>query len=218
MTSCFSSKTTLSSKKSNLERAKWRTKCRQVLSEHINQKLGIEIEPPQVRLHTNTDDGYSWQVLPEKRHLFSKNLSDHSIKAYKELCEGVGATFEAIRTSPETPSIYPEQNAFTSVCPGPLSFISRINELQVQNDYLSQQFNLLKLQLEAEVKLRLSLEEKLKVAYDKSDAMQNDLQAATRRENLFRGMVLRYSQGIAKLVPIMNDLQTNPGITDEGFL
>ena len=41
------------------------------------------------------DDPYSWVVLPEKRHLFTKNISDHSTGAYKELCDGVGKTFEA---------------------------------------------------------------------------------------------------------------------------
>lgn len=28
--------------------------------------------------------------------LFSKNISDHSISAYRELCEGLDKTFEAI--------------------------------------------------------------------------------------------------------------------------
>ena len=37
--------------------------------------------------------------MPEKRHLFSKNMSDHSIGAYKELCEGISIAFEAVPAS-----------------------------------------------------------------------------------------------------------------------
>lgn len=42
------------------------------------------------------EDPYTWQALPEKQAPFSKNLSDHSIGAYKKLWAGVGQTFEAV--------------------------------------------------------------------------------------------------------------------------
>ena len=61
--------------------------------------MGISIEPSQVRLITGTDDPYRWKVLPEKKHLFSKNISDHSIGAYKELCEGISVAFEVVPAS-----------------------------------------------------------------------------------------------------------------------
>lgn len=83
---------------------------------------------------------------------------------------------------------------------------------------MSQQLQLLKLQLEAEVKLRLSLDDKLKLSYERSDDLQNDLKAAARGEGYFRDMAVKYSQGIARLVPILNELQENPGITGDGFL
>jgi hypothetical protein len=97
---------------SNLERGKWRSKCREQLSKHIRKtssassstlanttsesRIGISIEPSQVRLTPGPGDLYSWKVLPEKKYLFSKNISDHSIGAYKELCGGIGVLFEAI--------------------------------------------------------------------------------------------------------------------------
>ena len=59
-------------------------------------KLGISIEPAEVRLITSANDPYTWQILAEKEHLFKKNLSKHSIGAYRELCRGVGVSFEAI--------------------------------------------------------------------------------------------------------------------------
>ena len=59
-------------------------------------KLGISIEPAEVRLITSGDDPYTWHMLPEKQHLFMKHLSKHSIGTYRELCRGVGVSFEAI--------------------------------------------------------------------------------------------------------------------------
>ncbi|KAI1489433.1 hypothetical protein F5X96DRAFT_683960 [Biscogniauxia mediterranea] len=202
-------------RQSNMERGKWRIKCRQKLSQHIEENLGISILPSKVRLHSTREDGYLWQVLDDKKYLFSKNLSDHTAKAYKELCDGVGVSFEAVRAQPAS---IPGQGAFSAVEPEPLSFTSRINELQVQNDYLTQQLNLLKLQLEAEIKMRLSVEKKQKLADERADNVQERFEAATRREEYFRSMASRYSRAVSKLKPIINDLQESPGITDEGYI
>ena len=59
-------------------------------------KLGISVEPAEVRLLISVDNPYAWQVLPEKHHLFKKQLSKHSIGAYRELYREVGISFEAI--------------------------------------------------------------------------------------------------------------------------
>ena len=68
-------------------------------------KLGLSIKPEDVRLITNADDPYLWQALPEKDYLFKKQLSKHSIGAYRALCREVGVLFEAvptIRSNPDT--------------------------------------------------------------------------------------------------------------------
>jgi len=67
-----------SPRSNNLERAKWRSKCRRKLSEHIKNNLGISIDPAQVRLITSTDDPYTWKALPGKEHLFKKQLNRKS--------------------------------------------------------------------------------------------------------------------------------------------
>lgn len=54
------------------------------------------IEPAQVRLSPRPDDPYAWRVLPAKRALFARNLSDHSVGAYRELWAAVGESFEAV--------------------------------------------------------------------------------------------------------------------------
>jgi hypothetical protein len=60
-------------------------------------RLGILVEPSQVRLKPNLDDPYTWERMKEKEHLFLKNISDHSNKSLMELYEGIGISFAAVR-------------------------------------------------------------------------------------------------------------------------
>jgi hypothetical protein len=96
----------------NLQRSKWRWKCRQILADHLSKvvcrqrrlqlisysesTLGVVIEPAQVRLKPDIQDGYMWNALLERQHLFTKQLSKHSVRAYMELCREVGKSFEAV--------------------------------------------------------------------------------------------------------------------------
>ncbi|KIW99642.1 uncharacterized protein Z518_11055 [Rhinocladiella mackenziei CBS 650.93] len=59
-------------------------------------KLGVTIDPSQVRLQPDTTEGYIWVRQPDKEYLFTKPLSKHSIGAYMELCREVGRSFEAV--------------------------------------------------------------------------------------------------------------------------
>ena len=59
-------------------------------------RIGIIIELLQVYLIPGTDNPYSWKVLPEKKYLFSKNISDYSISVYKELYGEISILFEII--------------------------------------------------------------------------------------------------------------------------
>jgi hypothetical protein len=62
----------------------------------LEQRTGISVKASHVRLLTSKDDAYSWKYLPKVEHLSLKTLSDHSVGAYRELCAGIGQTFEAI--------------------------------------------------------------------------------------------------------------------------
>ena len=108
-------------RQSNVDRDQWRILCRERLSAHIRwltetthnhtcvadmiqeTTLGITVKPSEVRLNPGPNDPYAWNVLPEKRRIFSeifnRNLSQHSINAYKTLCEGVGRSFEAVHAT-----------------------------------------------------------------------------------------------------------------------
>lgn len=100
--------------------------------------------------------------------------------------------------------------------PEPVSFTARINELQVQNDYLSQELNFVKFQLEAEIKWRLSLEEKLTISHERQAAIQEDIQKVSKQESYFRNATLKYSQAVARLGPILSELQQDPPVTEDG--
>ncbi|TRX95920.1 hypothetical protein FHL15_003062 [Xylaria flabelliformis] len=90
---------------------------------------------------------------------------------------------EAVRRVPES-----LQGPSGQVHPESLRFISRIGDLQIQNDYLSEQLHVLKCQFEAEVRLRSNSEEKLRLAYGRSDNLQKELQAAAHGEAYFRSI------------------------------
>lgn len=65
-------------------------------------KLGIEVDPSDVRTNPKRKDPYSWKVLCGQEEvfsqIFSKNLSEHSIGTYRLLIDEVGKTFEAVST------------------------------------------------------------------------------------------------------------------------
>ena len=59
-------------------------------------KLGLLIEPSQVRLIPRSNDASAWQIVSEKEHLFQEHLSKHSIGVYGGLYQGVGVLFKAV--------------------------------------------------------------------------------------------------------------------------
>ena len=56
-----------------------------------------------MRLKPSPDDAYVWERLTNKEHLFSKNISDHSVGTLKELYSEIGVSIEAVgnEKSPE---------------------------------------------------------------------------------------------------------------------
>ncbi|KAL8858442.1 MAG: hypothetical protein Q9178_005123 [Gyalolechia marmorata] len=82
---------------SNDERARSRTKCRELLSAHIYDRLGFVIAPVDIRLHPRPSDPYRWNILPTKAHLFRKNLSKISTGIYNQIISGIGTFIEAVQ-------------------------------------------------------------------------------------------------------------------------
>ena len=71
--------------------------------------LGIRVDPAQVRILPKSQPGYTWKVLPETEHLFTKHLSKLSVGTYMKLCREVGESFEAVAPSASShESLYKE--------------------------------------------------------------------------------------------------------------
>jgi hypothetical protein len=78
--------------------------------------------------------------------------------------------------------------------------------------------HLLRSQLEAEVTLRLSLEEKLRVEQERQEGLKQELQRLASRENYYRNAALTYSQGIAKVLPALTELTEKTYFLDTDFI
>ncbi|KAF2182670.1 hypothetical protein K469DRAFT_669658 [Zopfia rhizophila CBS 207.26] len=122
-------------RKANGERAKWRARCRDELSKHIKENLGFSIDPSQVRLITGPDDPYEWSYLHEKRHLFEKHLSKHTLRAYLELYNGVGKSFEAVSTN--VSDHIPTNSGFSEAS---VSFATKIEQQEQSYKVLEQEY------------------------------------------------------------------------------
>ncbi|KAL8642308.1 MAG: hypothetical protein Q9228_000986 [Teloschistes exilis] len=109
-------------------------------------KLGLSIEPAHVRLVTSASDLYTWQAIPEKAHLFKKNLSKQPISAYREICRDVGVTFEAVHSS---------DSGDRSVS----GFSTTIEKLKNEKDTLYTEVEDLKEQLAKAMQIKVAAEE-----------------------------------------------------------
>ena len=68
--------------------------------------------PSKVDRVVTTTDTVEDKVRSRLTELFSKNISDHSTGAYRELCEGVDKTFEAV---PSTLTLADASNSIVPV-------------------------------------------------------------------------------------------------------
>ncbi|PVH69406.1 hypothetical protein DL98DRAFT_661712 [Cadophora sp. DSE1049] len=205
---------------SNLERSRWRSRCREELSKHIQKKVGIVIEPSQVRLVTGADDLYTWKVLPQKKHLFSKNISDHSIGAYKELCEGIDSAFEAVPVTTKTRARSAEyvQETLMSTESPQASFSAKIDELREENKNLERELKQWKDQATAESKLRQESEQERSQLRDANQTLQCELQKSVMAADYFRSSISQYSQMVARIMPLMEELRNGlnlDGVSDD---
>ncbi|EXJ73551.1 uncharacterized protein A1O5_03312 [Cladophialophora psammophila CBS 110553] len=137
----------------NVQRAEWRRKCRQVLADHLRAKLGISIEPNQVRLVPDLQDGYRWVRQPEREHLFMKQLSKHSIGAYMELCREINISIEAVAWI--EPTIEESKLSTSGV-----GDVLQLDHLRSDNVRLAEALSLSEDKIRAEIEARQQAEEK----------------------------------------------------------
>ncbi|KAL2015219.1 hypothetical protein VTK56DRAFT_6058 [Thermocarpiscus australiensis] len=205
-------------RQSSVERARWREKCRRELADHIRERVGIAIEPSDVRLITGRDDAYRWQVFPPVRHLFSKQLSEHNVGAFKDLCQGLGKTFEAVPRSEET-SITPSIGggpARLSNSSAQTSLSSRIDELQELNAELVNQISNLQDRIASAMATKERLEGEIELVNETNRLLRQEIQKKAQETAYFRDASYRYAEGIRKMIPIIEGLKNTATFTEDG--
>lgn len=85
-----------------------------IFTEQIGFRLGIEIDPRDVRLVPYHIDPYCWRYDDSLASLFEKPLSQHDISARRRLLEELGRKFEA--TSAPREIQWPESEVVSSPC------------------------------------------------------------------------------------------------------
>jgi chromosome segregation ATPase len=144
----------------------------------IGSRLGIPVSPEEVRLIPKPEDPYKWAFIPQKRHLFQKQLSEHCIRAYKEISRGIDdEAFEAIpadtndsqsRATATIAEVISEKTSNLEVQTKPAaSFTAKINELTSHNIRLMTE-------LEHAERLNSELEANLKAAQLDANALQQE--------------------------------------------
>lgn len=79
----------------------------------LAQTIDVAVDPRDVRLHPRDSDLYTWRYLPERAHLFTKQISKHNAGAYREICRELGNSIEVLAKVPssgdaKTSSVLPE--------------------------------------------------------------------------------------------------------------
>ncbi|KAF2181005.1 hypothetical protein K469DRAFT_692521 [Zopfia rhizophila CBS 207.26] len=192
-------------RQSNIDRRRVRDECRDKLSKHIQSRLGIQIKPSEVRLIPNAADPYAWKVLSEKAELFSKNISDHSIGAYRELCEGVGVTFEAVSSithSADAP------DSLVSLRYAGTSFSAKIDQLKEENARLLQELHEWRDKATAESERRELAEGQVRQLHGTHQQLQEQVRGYAVTADNLRSSVSMCFQGLDKVLPVLEELRT----------
>jgi KaiC/GvpD/RAD55 family RecA-like ATPase len=146
------------------------------------------VEPISVRLIPNASDLYAWDISPEIQHLFSKQISNHSTKEYKQLYEGVGVKFKVIRASTSGSQA---------------SFSEQIKELQIDNTRLKEEVRQWRDQAVIDSEYRQRAEDKASQLTATNQKLQHEARVkAALIEHLTQNL-LEYIQGLDKIRPLL---------------
>ncbi|KAL1845582.1 hypothetical protein Plec18170_009717 [Paecilomyces lecythidis] len=126
----------------NEKRTEYNRLCREKLSAQLRNRLGLKVEPSQVRLKTeNTEDPYSWEVTEDMRHMFDKNFSDLSTGSLIKLYEGLDEENLKVVAVEKSMGKDAEINQESGTSWPRLSFQARISLQQQQIDQMNRELH-----------------------------------------------------------------------------
>lgn len=83
-------------KSSNEKRTLLKQQCREALSIHIYDRLGLVVAPAQVRLQPPPGYGYAWSVTESMAFLLKSNLSSGTVGLFQTIYKELGRSLEAV--------------------------------------------------------------------------------------------------------------------------
>ncbi|KAF9690390.1 hypothetical protein EKO04_011609 [Ascochyta lentis] len=190
--------------------------CAAKHSHGILQLDSILLWTSKVRLKPVSDSAYCWKIVPGKelllQHLFSKNISEHSVGAYKELCAGVSKDFEVI--APTVESADAAQRAEGLGCLRPamsmgvdMSFSAQIARLEEENTRLSTKAEEAKGQLSAESRRRQEVETTVEQLGQAHQRLQEQYDKDSLAAESYLRVLQKQGQGLLAVMQMLEELK-----------
>lgn len=226
---------------SNVERGRWRDSCREALAQHIcgtqlvqeqiradlcaATRLGIAVQPAEVRLKPSPDSAYRWMIVQGKEHLlahlFSKSISEHSVSAYKELCAGVGKVFEAVAPTEEISDAIQTAEGFgrfESCLPKgvDMSFSAQIARLEEYNYRLNDEAEEVKRQLSIEAQRRQEAETMVEQLRQANHCLQEKYDKASSVAESYVRVLQKQFEGLSAVMPVLEEMKQTVSTCSSG--
>ncbi|OGM39288.1 hypothetical protein ABOM_012148 [Aspergillus bombycis] len=213
----------------NTKRSKWRSKCRQRLSDHIADTLGIYIKPINVRLKLEGEEEmpYKWHIeKPELEPIFKKQLSRHSVGVYMQLYVEVGSSFWAILPGSKQASLKPSpQDQIESLQAENTALLERLKffeayatEMAQEKERLENETSIIKemagrkdisnIKLEGEVS---NLKETIQTSTLLLSNYEREIQEWTSTAQCYEAYRLQYIKGLNQVTQFLQGLKDGMG-------
>ena len=138
----------------------------------------------------------------QRRNTSLKNISDHSTGAYKELCAGLGSTFEAVPTNQQSEACSNEGAGPHSTS----SFSAKIDELSKQNAALIEEGAKWRATAERELISKEGIQSTLDEAVTLNQKLQKDIDARDITISTLRRTLEEHSQMFSRMLPVIREL------------
>jgi predicted RNase H-like nuclease (RuvC/YqgF family) len=140
--------------------------------------------------------------------LFSKNLSNQSIRIYKDLCSGVGISFQAIPAGQKRFNYSSKRADSVIVSTGKeISFSAQINQLQKDNNRLVYATEDMRRKIMTEIESRKRLERELQCLKEVNQKIQEESRDNSCVAIRLKEVVRNQFQGLAAAVQELQALQ-----------
>ncbi|CAG8024039.1 unnamed protein product [Penicillium salamii] len=192
-------------KRSNEKRFKLNQQCREALAANIYDRLRIVVTPEKVRLQPRPEDGYAWSVTSPNAGLLKSSLSSGNIHLYREICNEIGHSIEAVsphtlgHSQSNTSRIPREAESFGDGMDG--SFTAEISKLKAANSSIE-------IELErTRARLNDCLDESHTVRAEANE-LRHDMQILQSHNKKLHDELTEARAGIAGARRILNSSQT----------